>query len=232
MQEAAMATRTITRLFDSYDNAAQAVQSLEAQGVPHDDISLVSNDAEGRYGNPSANAGNTSDTAGDATGAGMTTAGRTSGDPAQGASTGAGSGATLGTVLGGGAGLLAGLGMLAIPGVGPIVAAGWLVAALTGAGVGAAAGGLVGSLTGAGVSEADAHVHAEGVRRGGAMVTVRADDAKAASIEALLDGRSPVDLSTRRAEYEAEGWKGYDPAAPAYTVEQVTRERNRRVSVT
>ncbi len=218
-----MATRTITRLFDSYDAAANAVQSLEAGGVPHDDISLVSNDAEGRHGSAAS--------AGDAAPMGTET-GVTSGDPAQGASTGAGSGATLGTVLGGGAGLLAGLGMLAIPGVGPIVAAGWLVATLTGAGVGAAAGGLAGSLAGAGVNEADAHVHAEGVRRGGAVVTVRADEAKAPAIEALLDGRAPVDLSTRRAEYEAEGWKGYDPAAPAYTQDEVTRERNRRVSVT
>ncbi len=217
-----MATQTITRLFDSYDNAATAVQSLEASGVPHDDISLVSNDAEGRYGASPAGAGATAGTE----------TGVTSGDPAQGASTGAGSGATLGTVLGGGAGLLAGLGMLAIPGVGPIVAAGWLVATLTGAGVGAAAGGLAGSLAGAGVNEADAHVHAEGVRRGGAVVTVRTDETKAPSIEALLDGRAPVDLSARRAEYEAEGWKGYDPAAPAYTSDEVTRERNRRVSVT
>ncbi len=132
-------------------------------------------------------------------------------------------------MLGGGAGLLAGIGALAIPGIGPIVAAGWLVAALTGAGVGAAAGGLLGSLTGAGVSEADAHVHAEGVRRGGTLVTIRAEDTGAARIEAILDGRAPVDLQTRRSEYEAEGWKQYDPSAAPYSAEQVTTERKRRV---
>lgn len=210
-----MATKTITRLFDSYDDATQVVQALETAGVPHSDISLVSNDAEGRYASASS-------TDGSATGI-------TSGDPEQGASTGAGTGATLGTVLGGGAGLLAGLGMLAIPGIGPLVAAGWLVATLTGAGVGAAAGGLVGSLTGAGVSEADAHVHAEGIRRGGAVVTVRADETMAGTVESVLDGRKPVDLATRRAEYEGEGWKGFDPAAPAFTAEQITTERKRRV---
>jgi hypothetical protein len=206
-----MATRTITRLYDDHQNAVQAVQDLEQAGVPHDDISLVANNADQRY------------PAGTGTATGMT-----SGDPEQGAATGAGTGATVGTVLGGGAGLLAGIGALAIPGVGPIVAAGWLVAALAGAGVGAAAGGLVGSLTGAGVSEADAELHAEGVRRGGTLVTVRTDDAMAHKVERIMDARSNVDLSTRRSEYEQEGWARYDPAAPAYSADQVLAERERR----
>lgn len=102
------------------------------------------------------------------------------------------------------------------------------MAALTGAGVGAAAGGLVGSLTGAGVSEADAHIHAEGVRRGGTLVTVRSDDTQAAHINTILDGRMPVDLTRRRTEYEADGWKQYDPAAEPYTPEQLSTEQKRR----
>ncbi|MGI4849189.1 MAG: hypothetical protein ACRYGK_13765 [Janthinobacterium lividum] len=208
-----MATQTITRLYDNHANAVEAVQQLEAAGVPHSEISLVSNDAEGRHGAPTSTG---------------TATGLTSGDPDQGAATGAGTGASLGSVLGGGAGLLAGIGALAIPGIGPIVAAGWLVAALTGAGVGAAAGGLVGSLTGAGVSEADAHLHAEGVRRGGTLVTVRSDETQAARINTILDGRMPVDLTTRRTEYEADGWKQYDSAAAPYTAEQLTTEQKRR----
>ena len=212
--EPTMATRTFTRLYDSYDDATGVVQALEAAGVPHGDISLVAND-EGR--SPAASGGTTTGT------------GLTSGDPEQGAATGAGTGATLGTMLGGGAGLLAGIGSLAIPGVGPIVAAGWLVATLAGAGVGAAAGGLVGSLTGAGVSEADANTYAEGVRRGGAVVTVRADEAQAARIEAALDGRTAVNLETRRAEYQTDGWERFEQASPAYTSEQLTTERGRRV---
>jgi len=119
--------------------------------------------------------------------------------------------------------------MLAIPGIGPIVAAGWLVATLTGAGIGAAAGGLLGSLTGAGVSEADAHTYAEGVRRGGNLVTVRADDTMAGTVNAVLDGRTPFDPAVRQTKYEQAGWKGFDPAAPAYTAEQVVTERSRRV---
>lgn len=205
-----MAMKTITRLYDSYEDATAATQALETAGVPHADISLVSNDTEGRSGLAAQDATRIA-------------------DPVDVASDAAGTGASLGTVLGGGAGLLAGLGMLAIPGVGPIVAAGWLVATLTGAGVGAAAGGLAGSLTGAGVSEADAHVHAEGVRRGGAVVTVRTDETMYETAEAVLDGRKPVDLPSRRAEYETEGWTAHDVAAPAYTTDQITTERKRRV---
>ncbi len=210
-----MAIQTLTRLYDDHDDAMHVVQALEQAGVPHADVSLVANNADTRYG---AGAGT-----------GTTSTGLTSGDPAQGASTGGGTGASVGTLLGGGAGLLAGLGALAIPGVGPIVAAGWLVATLTGAGVGAAAGGLFGSLTGAGVSEADAHTYAEGVRRGGNLVTVRADESMAGTVNAVLDGRTPVNPVARRAEYEQAGWKGFDSAAPAYTSEQVVTERKRRV---
>ncbi len=206
-----MAIRTFTRLYDSHDDAVSVVQSLEAAGVPHADISLVSNNAEGRYGNPTTGG-----------------SGLTSGDPHQGASTGTGTGASVGTLLGGGAGLLAGLGMLAIPGVGPVVAAGWLIATLTGAGVGAAAGGLVGSLTGAGVSEADAQVHAEGVRRGGTLVTVRADEMQATRIETVLDGRTPVNLATRRSEYQTEGWENFNPSAVPYTADSVMTARRQR----
>jgi heat induced stress protein YflT len=207
-----MATRTITRLYDSYDEAARAVQALEAAGVPHADISVV---GRGGDGPPAATAEGADDAKAADAGAGAAT------------------GATLGTLVGGGAGLLAGIGALAIPGIGPIVAAGWLVAALTGAGVGAAAGGLLGSLTGAaGVDEADAHVYAEGVRRGGAVLTARVDENRAAFLEGVLASvGGDVDLPARRAEYEAEGWDRFDPAAPGYTDAQVAAERKRRVRV-
>ncbi|MGE0223896.1 MAG: PRC-barrel domain-containing protein, partial [Acetobacteraceae bacterium] len=131
-------------------------------------------------------------------------------------------GATAGAVLGGGAGLLAGLGALAIPGLGPVVAAGWLIATITGAGagaaVGAAAGGIIGSLTDAGVSEREANVYAEGVRRGGTLVTVRTDDDHAVEVKKIMDSRQSVDWQTREQEYRAGGWERFDPAAGPYTV--------------
>jgi hypothetical protein len=81
--------------------------------------------------------------------------------------------------------LLAGLGLLA-PGLGPVVAAGWLAATAVCAAAGAATGGIVGALTEAGVSKEDAPLYAEGVRRGGTLVSARAPDAGAG--EVLLRG--------------------------------------------
>ncbi len=177
--------RTIAHTYSSYSEATNVVNALESAGIPHSDISIVSGDKT---------VGSTD---------GGTATGMTSGDPAQGASTGAGTGATLGTVLGGGAGLLAGIGSLAIPGIGPIVAAGWLVAALTGAGVGAAAGGLVGSLTGAGVSEADAQTYQQHVNEGGTLVTARVDDGQAAQVEQMMStgGAMAGSTMTRPSSY-------------------------------
>ena len=184
-----MATQTLTRLFDHHADALTVVGRLEAAGFNHDDVSIVANDA------------NTVHTT------------RTDAE---------GAGATAGSMIGGGLGLAAGLGALAIPGVGPVVAAGWLVATLTGAGVGAVVGGgtggLIGSLTGAGVPEDDAHVYAEGVRRGGSLVTVRTDTARVPQAEGILDGASYVDPVGRRAEYQQAGWTRFDESAPPYTV--------------
>ncbi len=199
-----MAQRTLSRMYDNYDDAKAVVNDLEASGVPHSDISLVANsDAHGR-------------SAGSSSTAAMTGGGDHPLDPADRTDTDAGAGtkrgAVLGTALGGGAGLLAGIGALAIPGVGPVVAAGWLVATLTGAGLGAASGGLVGSLTGAGVSREEADVYAEGVKRGGSLVTVRADEAEASRIEAILAQRSTSDWQQRRSSYGAD-WSGFDQTA-------------------
>ena len=187
----------VSRLFQTYDQATKAVADLETSGIPHADISLVASNAEGHH----------------------TVTSRAAGDTVADAETGAGTGATVGTVLGGGAGLLAGLGMLAIPGVGPVVAAGWLIATAVGAGVGAASGGLLGSLVGAGVNEADAHVYAEGVRRGGTLVTVRAPEGMAPTVETVLSRYSGVDAATRGAEYRASGWERFDETAPAYVAD-------------
>jgi len=183
-----MAQQTITALFDRYPDASAAVGEIEGQGIPHGDISLVSNNEGDRHAGTLGDGGaDTRDRAKDGTGAG----------------------ATLGTVAGGAAGLLAGLGLIAIPGVGPVVAAGWLVATLTGAGLGAAAGGLAGALTGAGVSEGDAHAYGEGVRRGGTLVTVRIDPAQAAlapTVTAALERHGAVDLDEKASAWRAEGW--------------------------
>lgn len=184
-----MAPRTVTALFDDYEAAARAVDKLEAEGIPNGDISIVASDPDSRI-------------------SGRAPADRSPAAEESDGADGAGTGATLGTVLGGGAGLLAGLGLLAIPGVGPVVAAGWLVATVTGAGVGAAAGGLIGGLTGAGLSQREAETYAEGVRRGGTLVTARVDDARADRALAILDKHGSIDLDERAQGWRAEGWTG------------------------
>lgn len=189
--------QTITGLFDSHASARSAVNALENQGVPSSDISIV-----GRNGDDSGI------------------------DAAEGAATGAG----LGAAVGGAGGLLAGLGLLAIPGLGPVVAAGWLASTLAGAAAGAAAGGVAGGLIGglmdAGVDENDAHVYAEGVRRGGTVVTARVQDDLAPAARSILSSDA-VDIARRRELYASEGWTGYDDSLPDYTDEEIRAERQR-----
>jgi hypothetical protein len=91
---------------------------------------------------------------------------------------GATTGATSGAVIGGALGWLAGIGLLAIPGVGPFIAAGPIMAALAGAGAGGAAGGLVGALVGAGIPEYEAKRYEGLVREGNVLVSVHCDSSE------------------------------------------------------
>lgn len=197
-------TKTVSALFDDYQSGASAVSALEAAGVSAADVSIVSNNSDNWH----------------------TGKDRTS-DATDDAEAGAGVGATIGGI----GGLLAGLGMLAIPGLGPVVAAGWLAStaagAAAGAVVGAATGGLVGGLTNAGVPERDAHVYAEGVRRGGTLVTAKVPDAMATQAQAILERNRSVDLNARSAAYREGGWTSFDESAPAYSADEVQRERSR-----
>ena len=85
---------------------------------------------------------------------------------------GAATGAATGGVLGGTLGLLAGIGALAIPGVGPLIAAGPIVAALSGAAVGGATGGIVGGLIGLGIPEIEAKRYEEKLKAGNFLIAV------------------------------------------------------------
>src|SRR3954471_5215858 len=85
-------------------------------------------------------------------------------------------GATSGAVIGGGLGWLAGIGALAIPGLGPLIAAGPIVAALTGVGVGGAIGGITGALIGMGIPEYEAKRYEGRVKEGGILLSVHSDN--------------------------------------------------------
>lgn len=194
-------TVTISRLYNSYPDAAKAVKDLEAAGVPHADISLVANNSDEWYSNDRDR------------------------DGVDDRVEGAGKGAGVGAGVGGTAGLLAGLGLLAIPGLGPVVAAGWLAATAVGAAAGAATGGVIGALTESGLSKDDAEAYAEGVKRGGTLISARVPDADKAKLEAILD-RSAVDVSVRRASWQKSGWTSFDPTAKPYSAEDIRKERS------
>lgn len=207
-----MAT-TLTRLFDSHTQALDAVSDLEAAGVDSDRISIISNNSDNWHAGHKHRDNDLSDDS--------------RGEVAE----GAGKGAATGGVLGAGAGVLAGLGMLAIPGLGPVVAAGWLASTAVGAVVGAAAGGATGGILGAlkdaGHSDEDAHVYAEGVRRGGTLVSVKTDEADASRLQSILHGRNGFDAASRGAAYRDTGWSAFDPDAPAWSNDQIQQERAR-----
>ena len=141
---------------------------------------------------------------------------------------GASAGAATGTVLGGLAGFLVGAGLLAIPGLGPILAIGPLSAAIgtgaavagataVGAGAGAATGGLIGALVGWGIPEEEAQIYTEGVRRGGILVVVDTDsESQRDKVRGIFKEYGAVDINNRGREYREGGWGGYNPDAPEY----------------
>jgi len=90
----------------------------------------------------------------------------------EGATTGAGTGAVIGGTLG----WLAGIGTLAIPGLGPFIVAGPIVAALAGAGAGGIVGGVAGALVGIGIPEYEAKRYEGRIKKGGILLSVHADD--------------------------------------------------------
>jgi len=201
---------TISRLYNDYDAAARAVDELERAGVSASEISIIASNADGWYHRDRPS----------------TTTKRIDRDldGVDDRRESADAGAAIGGTVGGVAGLLAGLGMLAIPGLGPVVAAGWLVSmAALGVG-GGVVGGIIGALTQSGISEEEANAYAEGVRRGGALVVARVPDAELGRVEAILD-RTAVNMRTRVSMWEKHGWNRFDPKAPAYTADEIRRER-------
>ncbi len=195
--------KTIVKLFDDVSDARDAVQDLLAAGFERQEITLLAYDPYGDYSNYLD---------------------RTpiSGDVGEEAAAGAG----IGALVGGIGGLLLGLGALTITGIGPIVAAGPIAAALFGAGTGATVRGLVGLLMDADLGEEQAQLYAEGVRRGGTLVVVRAGDRDGQRAELILERHGPVDLLERAAGWRARGWSGYSGEDEPYPPDEVELEQN------
>ena len=111
----------------------------------------------------------------------------------EGATTGAGTG----LVVGGTLGWLAGIGALAIPGVGPFIAAGPIRAALAGAGVGGAVGGIAGALVGMGIPEYEAKRYEGRIRNGGILLSVHSDNSEwTKKAKDILENTGAQDISS------------------------------------
>jgi hypothetical protein len=207
-------TRTVVALYDDFNDANAAIRDLVDNGFSRDEISLMASDPDNEYSRY---------------------IGTTGEEVESGAAQGAGVGAGIGAVVGGLGGLLIGLGALTIPGIGPIVAAGPLSAALTGlagAGAGAVAGGVTGGLIGAlvdmGIPEETAQYYAEGVRRGGHLVSVRTADHMSDRAVDLLNRHNPVDINERSTVWREAGWQGFNEQGEPYTRREDDLDREAR----
>lgn len=192
--------QTVIALYDDFETAEDVVEDLVEAGFPRTNISLVANDAHGQFKSRLA-----SDTRDD--------------DDVSGGE-GAGFGAVVGTLVG--------LGVALIPGVGPILAAGPLAAALMagiGAAAGAATGGIVASLVDFGIPEDEAEAYIEGLRRGGTLLSVTVDEAHLNRVEGIMNAYNPIDVEHRATTWREAGWGGYDDDAPAYSQDEIERER-------
>ena len=110
---------------------------------------------------------------------------------------GTATGVATGGVIGGTLGLLAGIGMLVIPGVGPFIAAGPIMGALAGLGVGGAVGGLIGALVGMGVPEYEAKRYEGRLKTGGVLLSVHCDTSdEITRAKGILTGTGATDISS------------------------------------
>jgi uncharacterized membrane protein len=145
-----MSKTSVFGIVKSRTQAEQIIESLQGAGFPKSEISILLPDTEGRH-----DIGHVKATK---------------------APEGATTGATTGGITGGVLGLLAGIGTLAIPGLGPFIAAGPIMAALSGAAVGGATGGIVGALIGLGIPEIEAKRYQDKLKTGNYLIAVQARD--------------------------------------------------------
>ena len=145
-----MSKTSVFCIANSHSQAEQIVERLQSSGFSSSEISVLLPDTEGKH-----DIGHVKAT-----------------KAPEGATTGAATGGLTGGVLG----LLAGIGALAIPGVGPFIAAGPIMAALSGAAIGATTGGVVGGLIGMGIPEIEAKRYEDKLKSGNYLIAVHAHD--------------------------------------------------------
>jgi hypothetical protein len=204
-----MSEATIVALYDRYESANQAVTDIIQAGAAREKISLLANSLNGDHPSLTTNpsfARDELDTKDQEQPAVVT-------------------GAEFGIGVGGIFGVLLGTGAIVIPGIGPLIAAGALATIAAGAATGGVVGGAIGLLTGHGISYADSHLYAEGIKRGGTLVTVVADDDQLDTLREIFKRHGAVDIEKRGATWAAEGWVTFDPELPHLTPEELETHR-------
>jgi hypothetical protein len=177
-------TKTIVALYDDIAVARQVVEDLVNANFARSSISLITNDAHNQYSHYLDK-----DYA-----------------PKEEAVT-AGEGARFGSVVGALTGLLVGAAALTIPGIGLAIAAGPIVGALTGIVAGAITGGIAGALVKSGVPEDEAPYYAEGIRRGGTLISIQTSDTLRA--EDIMNRNGSTNIHERINLWRLDGWKGF-----------------------
>ena len=166
-----MSKNSVFGIVKTYTQAERVVEGLQRAGFPSSEISVLLPDDQGKH-----DIGHVKAT-----------------KAPEGATTGAATGGLTGGVLG----LLAGIGALAIPGVGPFIAAGPIMAALSGAAIGATTGGVVGALIGMGIPEIEAKRYEDKLKTGNYLIAVHAKDGDAEDrAKAIFKQAGAEDIST------------------------------------
>ena len=117
---------------------------------------------------------------------------------------GTATGVTAGGVIGGTLGLLAGIGTLAIPGLGPFIAAGPIMSALAGLGVGGAVGGVIGALVGMGIPEYEAKRYEGRIKEGGILLSAHCDTSEEITVAKAVLKQMGADHISSAGEAAAE----------------------------
>jgi hypothetical protein len=216
-----MREATIVALFDNFENAEAAVGEVVRAGTPRDRIALLANDSRANVSVSSGPQGARPSLMGNPAFA------REEVDAAMDEQSHTAVGVEVGLGLGGVLGLLVGVGTIAIPGIGPLIAAGTLATVAAGAVGGGVIGGAIGALTGHGISDKDAHLYAEGLRRGGTLVTVRTATDAIDPITQIFKTHGAVDIEKRGAAWIAEGWLRFDAEAQPLSVAELAALHDR-----
>jgi len=198
-------TKTVIGTYSTMETALAVVNDLVNAGFQRNTISVIANDPDQKY------------------------AGYIDHDAS---ADGAAAGAGIGAVVGGLGGLLLGLGALAIPGIGPVIAAGPLAATLAGAGVGAVTGGIIGALVNMGVPKESAEAYAESVRRGDVLVAAQVPDNQADQATRIMKRQGLVDIERQAQDWRSSGWKGFDANAAPYSTTTRTNTKTKTTAAT